>query len=109
MTPDRIAALRRLIALADPPLPWRDEKTWKRVDAAKTETDAAIIMSAVNALPELLDAVDRLQADNARLRAVLAEVEWCGGDSSCPSCGCEEEEDDHAADCALAAALRGGE
>lgn len=51
--------------------------------------DAALIAGAVNALPELLDEVERLGAENARLRARTAALCDCAlvARSECPDCG----------------------
>jgi hypothetical protein len=50
--------------------------------------DAALIAAAVNALPELLDEVERLGAENARLRARTAALCDCAlvARSECPDC-----------------------
>lgn len=61
---------------------------------------------AMPSLPALLDEVERLEADNARLRALLKRMEWGCEDGGCdlgPMCFfCRAyEEDGHAPDCAL--------
>lgn len=56
----------------------------------------------------VLDEVDRLRARNAELVAVLREVAWddgVEGPRCCRLCG-EYEDEGHAPDCALDAALR---
>lgn len=60
-------------------------------------------------------AMDRLRAENERMRAVLRDVEWCGerrdctpmNERTCPSCFISwNEKGAHYRDCALAAALK---
>ena len=77
MSDDDIAELRRLLAAASP-RPWKHVSWWDQCeDAIICEQDLALIAAAVNALPDLLDEVERLRAENARLRVAL-EHAWSG-------------------------------
>jgi hypothetical protein len=99
MTPEQRAELRR-IADAATSGPWEIQGPWPEVtlyqyqdeedprapnkiaslgecrghDNVKDDPDAAFIAAARTALPALLDEVDRLEAENERLRS--AALEW---------------------------------
>ena len=71
MTPDRLAALRELLAKATP-LPW---PTVKGESATlHTPADSALIVAAVNALPELLDTLARLGERGEQLEGALIDA-----------------------------------
>lgn len=92
-TPERIADARRLLAEVDPVLPLRvlhggdayDVVTDDEGDSLAKVRDgdvAALITTAVNALPSLLAAVeerDRLRAARAAIAAIPTREETLGG------------------------------
>jgi hypothetical protein len=101
--------LRRLLAEATPgPWEWWTSCSWRRLsqaggpdggvlcpmvasdghpDLSVSEEDRALIVAAVNSLPELLDTLDRLRNENAELREALRPFATKASDwDTCPYC-----------------------
>lgn len=107
MSPEDVARLRGLLARATPG-PWREaDDGWIDADSDMVaygsdnprsvainygaDANAALIVAAVNALPELLDAADERDALRARVevleRALYDALFLVGGCIVEPSCG----------------------
>jgi hypothetical protein len=134
LTAEEIAELRRVIAAA-PPLPYKaGEVNCCEINPDKPEPMSVLLASAANALPRLLDEVERsrnelafkqatdasalnawtecdgLKAWQERSRALLKRIQWAGGlgQNSYGCAVCEyEERQRHAPGCELAALIGG--
>jgi hypothetical protein len=88
LTPETLAELRRLHETATPG-PWYHDENEDfvytrdefgdadgeiRCDTDCDEADAAFIAATRNALPDLLDEIERLRAENGRLRLAVAKA-----------------------------------
>jgi hypothetical protein len=126
LTDKEIAELRRIDAEAEPaPWFWADGMLTSRTQhpndiMGEIGAGGEMVPAARNALPRLLDEVERRRARDARLLELLKRTEWSantaaetGGNHACPECGGEEARPGasdaswygHQSDCVLAALI----